>query len=121
MKIGEKIRVIREVKGITPKTMADELEMTLGGYLKIERNEVDVNTDKIEKISNLLGVKPYELLVEDKIVLNFSNNEFTNGAYGGINNINFPEELKHLYNDKIKLLEDKVKYLEDKLKFYEGE
>lgn len=120
MRLGEKIRTLREIRNITAKDMAAELDMTLAGYSKIERDEVDINTEKIEKISNRLGIKPHELLLDDKVVFHFSNNEFTNSGFNGYNIHNFPEELKNLYEDKIKLLEEKVALLEnDKLKLKE--
>ena len=111
MKLGEKIKILREVKSISSKEMADFLDMTLGGYMKIERNAVDINTDKIEKISHILGLKAHELLnLDEAHIFNFSNNEIKNGGY---NVINFPDELKALYEDKIRLLEDKIAYQQD--------
>jgi transcriptional regulator with XRE-family HTH domain len=110
MKIGEKIKILREARKISTKTMADELDMSVGGYLKIERNDVDINSEKIEKISGLLGIKPYELMnLDERHIFNFSNNEIKNGGY---NVFNFPEEMKQLYEDKIKLLEEKIAWLE---------
>lgn len=121
MKIGDKIKILREIRGIAPKQMADELDMTPAGYLKIERNEVDVNTDKIGKISKALGIQPHELLCEDKFVLNFSDNEFTNGGYGTFfNTVNFPSELKSLYEDKIQLMQEQIDLLKDKIRALEG-
>ena len=113
MRIGDKIKIIREVKNISTKQMADKLDMSLGGYMKIERNDVDINTDKLEKISETLGMKPADLMsLDEKLIFNFSHNEIKHGGY---NVFNFPDELKNLYEDKIKLLEDKVKYLEERI------
>ena len=111
MKIGDKIKLLREIKNISPKQMADELEMTVGGYMKIERSDVDINTEKIDKISNILGIKPSELInLDEKHIFNFSGNEIKNGGY---NIFNFPEEMKQLYEDKIKLLEEKIAYQQE--------
>jgi transcriptional regulator with XRE-family HTH domain len=108
--LGHKIRKIREFKNLTTKDMADRLEMTPQGYSRIERNEVPINTDKIEKIAEIFEMQPVELMAfDEKTVFNYFNN--TNAGY----NFNyFPAELKQLYEDKIKLLEDKIKYLEEK-------
>ena len=116
MKIGEKIKLLREVKNISTKQMADDLNMSIGGYLKIERNDVDINTEKIEKIANLLDIKPQDLLSDDKVVLNFNNNHIQNGGY---NVFNFPEELRKLYEDKIRLLKDRNAFLEEKINWLE--
>lgn len=111
MKIGDKIKILREVKNISAKEIADELEMTVGGYMKIERNDVDINTEKMEKIANILGITPADLLnLDERHIFNFSNNEIKNGGYVVVN---FPEELKALYEDKIRLLEDKIAYQQE--------
>lgn len=111
MKIGDKIKLLREIKNISAKQLADELNMSIGGYMKIERNDVDINTEKIEKISTILGITPSELLnLDERHIFNFSNNEIKNGGY---NVFNFPDEMKQLYEDKIKLLEDKIAYQQE--------
>lgn len=108
IRLGHKIKKIRELKNITPKEMADKLEMSVQGYSRIERDEVAITTEKIDKISTILEMHPAELLAfDEKTVFNYYNN--TNAGY----NFNyFPVELKQLYEDKIKLLEDKIALLE---------
>lgn len=110
MKVGEKIRILREIKGISSKEMSEALGMTQPGYLKIERDEVDINTDKIDKITTKLGIKPHELFMDEKYVY---NNQ-VNSIYGANNHYAFPEELKKLYEDKIRLLEEKIADLQGK-------
>ncbi len=39
MEIGTKIRKIRELKGFSQENIAHDLEMSITGYGKIERNE----------------------------------------------------------------------------------
>lgn len=117
MKLGEKIKILREIKGIPPKEMADELGLSPSGYLKIERNEVDINTEKIEKISNKLGIKPHELLMDEKYVF---NDQVIQSVFGQFHTVNFPVELKGLYEDKIKLQEEKIRFLEEKIRFLEN-
>ncbi len=112
MRIGEKIRILREIKGISTKDMSSELGMTQAGYLKIERDEVDINTEKVEKISNKLGVKPHELFMDEKFVYNHQ----TNSIYGANNNFTFPEDMKKLYEDKIELLVNRIQKMERKLR-----
>lgn len=118
MKVGDKIRILREIKNISTKHMADNLDMSLGGYLKIERNDVDINIEKIERIATLLEVKPQDILsVDEKFVVNFTNNHFQNSGYNVSNY--FPEELKSLYEDKISLLEERNRFLEEKISWLE--
>ena len=114
MKIGNKIRILREVKNLSTKQMAYSLDMSLAGYTKIERNE-DVNIERLEKIGEALGIRPEDILTfDEKYIFSLSGCHAT-GINQGYININFPEKLRQLYEDKIKLLEEKVSYLEAEL------
>ena len=54
--VGEKIRRIRESKGFSRETVADEIGITHGAYSKIERGESDPNTQRLEQIAKILKV-----------------------------------------------------------------
>lgn len=67
MTTGDKIKRIREIKGIKQETMAGELGLSVTQYGKLERDEASVTVDRLEKIASILGVTS-----ED--ILNFSGN-----------------------------------------------
>jgi transcriptional regulator with XRE-family HTH domain len=50
------IRKIRELKNLTREYVAEELKMSLSGYGKIERGEVDITVSKLVEISKVLDV-----------------------------------------------------------------
>lgn len=50
------IRKIRELKNLTREYVADELKMSMSGYGKIERGEVDLTVSKLIEISKILDV-----------------------------------------------------------------
>jgi transcriptional regulator with XRE-family HTH domain len=54
--VGEKIRRLRESKGLSRETVADDLGITHGAYSKIERGESDPNTQRLEQIANIFKV-----------------------------------------------------------------
>ena len=110
MEIGTKIKKIRELRNYTQEYMAEKLNMTQAGYSKIERDEVDVNYDKIEKISEILGITPSALISFDEKYV-FHNYSQTTNSFG-INTENNSSE-RQLYQDKIRLLEDKIAYQQD--------
>jgi transcriptional regulator with XRE-family HTH domain len=125
MKIGNKIRRIRELKSITPKDMADRLNITPQSYNKIEREEVTINMDRLLELSEIFGMKPEDLLTfDEKQIFNTYDNSV------GINNgtlNHFPQELKTLLEKQIKLLEEQTQYLKEqnqflheRLKYWEG-
>lgn len=99
--------------------MADDLDMSLSGYQKIERGDVKLNTEKLESIAGVLGVDSKDL-IDSNVVFNFHNHkENSNNGYNySINQ--FPEEMKKLYEDKIRLLEDKIFYLEEENRRLKG-
>lgn len=50
------IRKIRELKNLTREYVAEELKMSMSGYGKIERGDVDVTVSKLIEISKVLDV-----------------------------------------------------------------
>jgi transcriptional regulator with XRE-family HTH domain len=80
MNVGEKIKKLRELKNFTQQHMAQELNLSLSGYGKIERNETDISISKLEKISAILGVDINTILsFDEKHIFNFNNNQTANG------------------------------------------
>lgn len=121
MKIGNKIHKIRELKNITPKEMADRLDMSLSGYQRIERDEVSINMERLLELAGIFEMKPEDLLTfDEKIIFNITDNKGgNNGAiYGPINN--FPVEMKELYENQIKLQAEMIALLQEKIRGLEG-
>ncbi len=50
------IRKIRELKNLTREYVAEELKMSMSGYGKIERGEVDLTVTKLTEIAKVLDV-----------------------------------------------------------------
>ena len=74
MPIHEKIRLLRQVKGLTQEEVADKLNLSVNGYGKIERGECDVvNLTRLEQLAGVFGIEAIELLgMDDKNVFNLS-------------------------------------------------
>lgn len=108
--IGQKIRKIREIKGIKQEAMAEILDISQQSYSNIESGKIDVPFSKIESIAKIFEMSVEDIVCfDERFVLN--NYGEIKGNQIGLNN--FPSELKSLYEDKIKLLEDKIAYLTD--------
>lgn len=56
MKIGEKIRAIRLLKGFSQENMANVLNMNVLAYGDIERCKTDIKYSRLEQISSKLNV-----------------------------------------------------------------
>lgn len=125
MKVGNKILKIRELKNITPKDMADRLNITVNGYQKIERDEVSVNMDRLMEIAGIFEMKPEEVLsFDERTVFNFINSQ-NSGNYNTYHQ--FPEEMKKLYEENARLHEernrlqaDMIQLLQEKIRSLEG-
>lgn len=71
MQLGEKISLMRTLKGLTQEDMAAKLNMSLTGYAKIERGETRLQNPRLEKIAEVFGIELKELLTfDEKIVFN---------------------------------------------------
>ena len=74
-KVSENIKKFRELKGITREQIAENLDMSVSGFSKIERGEIDLTISKLEKIANAIGVSASQILNFDATnIFNVSNN-----------------------------------------------
>lgn len=79
MKVGKKIKQLRELQNFTQQYMADQLSMSLSGYGKIERDETDVTLNKMNQIAKILDTDLNTILSFDKNqVFNLYNNKNAN-------------------------------------------
>src|SRR5689334_11226582 len=88
--IGNNIKKFRELKDITREQIASDLDMSLSGYSKIERGEIDLTISRMEKIAELLGVDVSQLLNFDASqIFNVSNNKSVQGLAAKAENMHF--------------------------------
>jgi transcriptional regulator with XRE-family HTH domain len=73
MKIGEKIRKIREMKGISQEYLATQMNISPQAYGKIEREETRLDFHRLEVIASLLNIDPLD-------IINFSEERILNSA-----------------------------------------
>jgi hypothetical protein len=103
-----KIKQIRELKNLTQEHVAGELGLSTRAYSKIETGETQLTINRLNEISNILGVAPLEILgFDDKQVFNNCKQE----GNIGINHINLPEKLMKQYEKTIQILEEEVALL----------
>jgi transcriptional regulator with XRE-family HTH domain len=63
-KVSNNIRLLREMMNFTREQMAADIDMSLSGYGKMERGEVDITVTRLYEIADVLGVSP-------EVILNF--------------------------------------------------
>ena len=67
MNIGNKIKTVREAKGLTQKQVALEVDMDPSQYSKIEKGKTDPTTTTLEKIAKVLHIDVSELFASDEL------------------------------------------------------
>lgn len=71
MKTGEKIRLLRTVKGFSQENMADMVGLSRLTYGEIERGKIEPEKDRLSKIAEVLGVAPEDIDAFGDSITNF--------------------------------------------------
>jgi transcriptional regulator with XRE-family HTH domain len=114
MKVYEKIRFMREMKGWSQEDMAGKLGISLNGYTNIERGVTDTQLSRLEQIAQTLGVDIVELFTfgEKNIVFVATNNSNSH-----VQNVNFSQEAVAFELEKSQLLVEQqakeINYLQE--------
>ena len=62
IRVGERIRKLRQTNGMTQQTLADECDMEKPNLSRIENGNTNPTIKSLWKISNALGVKLKDLV-----------------------------------------------------------
>lgn len=111
LKVGNKIRKLRELKNFSQEFMADKLGISQAQFSKIERDESDINISRLSEIATILGMRVEDVLTFDEKYV-FINNE---QAAVNIYNQQINDQVHKLYEDKIKLLEEIIRLKDEAL------
>ena len=60
--LGEKFRILRQKMGVNQKAMADQLEISIPAYSKLETSITDPNFSRINQIAKVHGLTLREFL-----------------------------------------------------------
>ena len=84
LRLGNKIRKIREIKGLKQENVADKIGLSLSSYGKIERGEVKLSVERLSTIAAAMELPINAILEFDEGVnINFSANTFNENSHGG--------------------------------------
>ncbi|TAN50105.1 MAG: XRE family transcriptional regulator [Methylococcaceae bacterium] len=80
MKVHEKIRFMRQLKGLSQENVADKLALSVNGYADIERGKTDVQVSRLEQIAEAFDMDLIELLSfgEKNVACQIGNNNHNN-------------------------------------------
>ena len=126
MSVNEKIRKVRESKAWSQEQMAEKLNMSLNGYVKIERGETKLYLDKLEQIAQVFDIDVVELMQSDGQNIRFQIESPLGSVYQGggetqmlIEIERLKLELSHarekegLLNKLLEQKDDEIKMLKD--------
>lgn len=113
IKVGLKIKKLRELRNYRQEYMAEKLSMSQTGYSNIERDETDISLSRLQQIAKVLEIRLQDLLGFDEKMM-FSG-VVNNNATGGQNGVIFSSEdfdrERKLYEEQIKQLKEEVTFL----------
>lgn len=95
MQYGEKLRTIRELRGLSQENVATMLGIAQNTYSKIETNQTKLTTDMMKKLADILDVSPMDIISGQPTIVNFQPNEGTQNSFGYIEN--YVANQKELY------------------------
>ncbi len=106
MKIGEKLKLLRKIKGYTQEELADKLFISRKAYANLENDSTKIDLERLNKIATI-----YEIELEDILNLN-EGQVFTNCFNNNINGFLSSENVysgstndeREFYFNQIKLL-----------------
>lgn len=91
---GAKIRMIREMRGLSQENIADELDISQSTYSLYEGDKIKISAEMLEKIAGVLDVTPLDIMSQQPAIINFQSNKGTQQAIGHIDTYTaIPKEL----------------------------
>ncbi|MCB9203124.1 MAG: helix-turn-helix transcriptional regulator [Flavobacteriales bacterium] len=110
--IGNNVRKYRELRGYSQEYMAEKMDITQSAYGKIEKENVKITIDRLQRISEILEVDLGNLInSKNQNIFNLYNNQTANGYIENQYN-----EMKSTYEKIISDKDDEIKFLRELLK-----
>jgi len=104
--IGQKIKKLREEKGITQETMAIQLDVTQSNYGRLEKDDRRLNVVKLLKIAKILDIN-----------INHLFNEVISENFEPGNEEVFSQANKEVYDILVNSLRAEIQHLKDEINF----
>ncbi|MGF1532107.1 MAG: helix-turn-helix transcriptional regulator [Bernardetiaceae bacterium] len=114
LRIGNKLRDLRENRKMTQAEMADLLDVPESTYSRYERNETQLSYNKIVKFAEMLNVPVQELLPETVSITNNNSGQGGSVVFGNQNLYLGDSVVNQVLIREKEQLEEKIKNLEAK-------
>ncbi len=107
---GEKIRMIRELRGFSQEYVALELGIAQNTYSKIETNQTKLTAEMLQKIAEVLNVSPLDIISQQPAIINLQPNQGTQQAIGYIET--FVSSQKEFIDKMLSAKDEEIKRLQ---------
>ncbi len=98
---GAKIRMVREMRGLSQENVADELNISQSTYSQYEGNKIDITTEMLDKIAKVLDVSTTDLVNQQPVVIHIQHNRGNQAGYVNEFFSDSPDRYKELYEEII--------------------
>ena len=98
---SEKIRLLREKKGLTQEEVAEYLHISRSAYARMEQGKSNSWAPHVEQLCGLFDISAGELFSTDQVVLNQNKGDHSHGGCGYIINYFLSEKLIDQYEARI--------------------
>lgn len=112
--VGNRIRILREQKGLSQENLAMELGITQPSYARLEKDDSRINIPRLIQITRILDVTVSEILNEKSNTVINQHDNISANAYGHVQTINSDKEHIQSLQREIAFLEKTVEKLLDK-------
>ena len=106
---GEKIRLIREMRGLSQENVATMLGIAQNSYSRIETNQTRLDAQTLEKLAGIFGVSPMDILSTQPAIINFQSNKGTQQSIGYVEH--FDSGQKELYRQMLAAKDEEIRRL----------
>lgn len=111
----EKIKMIREFRGISQQTIAQQLNISPQAYGKIERNETKLDVERLQQIANILQVSPEFIANFDEQQVFINSQHILGKGKAEMHNNNTTQLVIDALERTIQQQQEEIKYLRAQL------
>ena len=113
---SEKIRLLREKKGLTQEEVAEYLHISRSAYARMEQGKSNSWAPHVEQLCGLFDISAGELFSTDQVVLNQNKGDHSHGGgCGYIINYFLSEKLIDQYEARIAEKDRMIEELRERL------
>jgi transcriptional regulator with XRE-family HTH domain len=107
------IKKFRELKNITREQIASDLNLSVSGYSKLERGEIEITLKRLHEIAEILDVEISQILnFNSQTIFNITNSQGVQGYdQGGSYHFHQDDKYREKY---IEMLEKEIQRLSKK-------